>query len=458
MPLATALVALGPALSAQNAWSPMQPPFNYVGYMYNINADTIGDALYFHAVVSVVGNTFPDHAVAVYKNGQWDTLGLFANQTTDVIRWHDTLLIAGGGASVNGIPISGVAAYVNGTWSGYGLFQGYNWQAADPYRFRIIEGDLYAIGGFTYADGHLCNGIAKREGNEWVNVGFMDVGDPPNMQDLVEYNGELIVCGVFNIIGEGTSIARFDGSEWHTLGPGIIGSFGGAGRSMAVYQGELYLSGAIDGAVNPGHGIMRWDGTQFLPVGTGFQDIDGLQNYLIGALDMKVRDGLLWASGTFSYAGNQATPGIAIWDGTSWCALPPGPTPEVNAFEFFHDTLFMGNHDVLYGQQDVPAVRFNGNLAEAATCAWSVGVQEEAVQLDQSLGARFGGDGRLYLSGLPDGAVTVRVMNMLGQLVHSAGINTGPDQQIVLEVPTSPGQVLLVAVDGHGAVRTVRLE
>ena len=354
----------------------MPIPFYYMGQMNNINADTVGDALYFNGVSAVVGDTFPDAAVAVYSNGQWDTLGLFSNVANCVVRWNDTLLVGGEFESVNGMPYATIAAFANGQWSPYGVFTSGFGGYGGIYRFRIISGDLYAIGAFENADGHLCNGIAKREGDQWVNMGTLDAVGNPIMQDLVKYNDELVVSGTFTIAGEGNGVARFDGSAWHILGAGIVGGIAASGRSMAVYQDDLFLSGAIDGDSNAGYGIMKWDGLQYLPVGTGFQDEFNSQSYMTGAIEMEVHDDLLWTCGTFSYAGNQPAPGIAIWDGNNWCGLPPGPQPEVNTIEFFHDTLFASCAGALYGVPGVPAVRFNGDLSQSEGCSWTVGVQE----------------------------------------------------------------------------------
>lgn len=134
----------------------------------------------------------------------------------------------------------------------------------------------------------------------------------------MEWNGTLYTTGVISYSAQGPNhIAYLSNGEWFPLGPGILSGFG-AGRSLAVYNDELYVSGSIPiNAGNAGHGIMRWDGQQFHPVGTGLQGIDGTYTYLVGAVEMEVHDDKLWACGTFSYAGNVPCPGIAYWMATA---------------------------------------------------------------------------------------------------------------------------------------------
>lgn len=396
---------------AQPQWVPAGVPF-FTGEVNNIQGDTVADALYICGESFIDGGLNADYqAVSVYSDGHWDTLGAFNNRPSTIVRWHDTLVAGGGFSAVNGQPFQYIACYVGNQWHPYGDLDG------PVYRLKIIDGELYAIGAFEYADGNLCNGIARREGNVWVNIGTMDVGVPPYMQDLILFQGELIATGVIWFTSSSYGdVARFNGTEWVPLGTGILGGFS-AGRSLAVYQDELYVSGSIDiNAGNAGHGIMRWDGAQFHPVGTGLQGSTNDYSYIVGAVELEVHDGLLWASGTFLHAGNVPTPGIAAWDGTQWCCLPPGPDVVINSIEFFHDTLFASTVG-LYGSQVWGAVKFVDD-AYFDTCSIAMSLPEPTtcdLQLHYAPATAI-----LHLStSQPINRTTLDLFDPLGRLVVS---------------------------------------
>ena len=128
-------------------------------------------------------------------------------------------------------------------------------------------------------------------------------------------------------------------------------------------------------AGNAGNGIMRWDGSAFHPVGDGLQGENNNNQQLVGAGELEVHDGKLWACGSFSFAGHVPTPGIASWDGVRWCGLPPGPNLHVNAIEFFHDTLFVAPYVLLYGVDVNSAAKFVGT-SYTDSCSAAVGVEE----------------------------------------------------------------------------------
>ncbi len=362
------------ATRAQSDWEQPGIPFS-VFEMGNIEVDTIGDVIYFCGESSL-NNDFDvgDGAIAAYTNGQWDTLGVFHGRPQCIIRWHDTLIVSGSFNNINGVPMDRIAAYANGSWSSYGDPSPGGW----IYRLRIIDDELYALGAFDSLDGSMCNGIARRVGGSWVSVGSFDVYTPSNIQDLVMWNGSLVATGVIRFNGTtAKDIAILNGAQWQPLGAGIQGAFG-TGRSLVVYQGDLYVSGSIDiGAGNAGHGIMRWDGTQYHPVGTGLQGSNNNFQQLVGAAQMHVHDGLLWAGGSFSYAGNIPAPTVACWNGVNWCAPPDVPLlpneRTANAIAFFHDTLYISTYDT--GLPASCALRFIGSTY-TDTCGTPVGLAE----------------------------------------------------------------------------------
>ncbi len=445
-----ALITVFAVMNALGQWESAGVPFR-IFEMGNIHSDTISDALYFCGESSL-NNDFDasDGAVPVYTNGQWDTLGVFGGRVQTMARWGDTLIAGGPFSNWNGDPLVRRCAFLDGAeWLPFGDFDN------SIYRFKVIGDNLYAIGAFDVVDGQSCQGIAKRVSGHWEPVGTFNVINSPNIQDLAEWNGTLYATGTIRYGAPNPKdIAYLSGTgEWLPLGPGIEGGFG-AGRALAVYNDGLYVSGSIPiAAGNAGHGIMRWDGQQFYSVGTGFQGLDGTYLYLVGASELEVYDGKLWACGTFSYAGNVPCPGIAYWDGARWCGLPMGPEPEINTIEFFHDTLFASCHVNLFGQPVNCAVRFIGSVY-SDTCSVAVGVNDGTELPRSTLRSYREADDQVAVLGVPAGSYNVEVLDAAGRLVHAVQVVAEGDR-LRFNLPPQPQGILLIRVGDVGAVRFI---
>lgn len=365
--------ALTLELHAQPGWSGAGLPFR-MEYMYDIYNDTIGDALFFAGESSIDNdNGFDDQGVAVYRYGQWDTLGVFNGTVRSVIRHHDTLIAAGTFIDINGDPISKIAYFdsTSSSWQPFGSFDG------NIFKLRIVDDTLFALGSFSFADGNACNGLARLMSGQWSNVGVWNVASQSILQDVIKFQGQLIACGGISFGTGSGDVVYFNGTEWLVLGPGLVGTWA-TGRAMEVYLGELYIGGAIDvDDGNAGHGIMRWDGTQFHPVGTGV--FGNCNDYTCpsGVIDMEVHNDLLFCSGAIAFAGHApATAKIATWDGQQWCGLPGDLRGPVDNIEFFHDTLFAGPFHEAEGVDVWCGARFIGTTY-ADTCSLNISTTDD---------------------------------------------------------------------------------
>lgn len=431
-------------------WAPAGIPFKIID-MANIHADTIGDALYFCGESSLNNDfVFDDGAIPVYKNGQWDTLGVFNGRPQTIVRWGDTLLVGGYFSIVAGAPLSILAGFVQGVWIPFGGLPDLG-----PYRFKTIAGELYVIGTFGDQDNTVCHGIAKRVGGHWEPVGCL-TSLSTNVQDLVMWRDTLYITGSikFGGVDDPKDVAYFDGTDWVALGPGIKGNIG-IGRSLAVYHDELYVSGSIPlNAGNAGHGIMRWDGSQFHSVGTGFQGADNGTGFFVGAIEMEVYNDLLWACGSFRFAGNVPAPGIAYWDGYQWCGLPLGPNVQVNSIEFFHDTLFAGCQQTLYGEWVDCGVRFTGGTY-SDTCSLALSVEGTQPIPSPQMRAYRRADGLVELTNVPAGKHAVEVFDGTGRVVYAQQVQCNGNSPALLPVPALSFGFGLIRVGTVGAVRFV---
>ncbi len=357
-----------------------------------------------------------------YQNGIWSISDPFENAVLTTVVYQDTLIVGGVFLDINDQPPAFIACRVNGQWIPYGNIDD------TVRRLRVIDGELYATGTFIHADGHLCNGVAKRVGGTWVNVGELPDMEA-QVQDIIKYNGELYIVGALHYYDLGAhGIARFNGTQWLPAGNGIMGGFA-AGLCLEVYQDELYMGGLIDiGAGNPGHAIMRWNGSEWRSVGTGVQGPTGTYDYLYTVNDLSVHNGLLYASGGFSFAGNVPAMYIATWDGDQWCGL--GGTfsslAPIYSHGFLGDTLFVGCYDMADGQPVNGLARYIGTWPD--TCSVSMGgtagvhVQQPGAPAQLvPLGSgqyRFVGTGKAGL---------LQVHNAMGQMARSFHLNWAGD-------------------------------
>ncbi len=282
---------------------------------------------------------------------------------------------------------------------------------------RILNGELYAVGTFSVADGHLCNRVAKRFGGSWVNVGLPEfANDIISVYDITLCQGQLVISGNCNAVGSTSrDIMAFNGQEWYKLcEPGILGSFAG-GHALIEYQGDLYVTGVIlKSAGNVGHSIQRWDGSQWHDLDVGLTYEPGNFGFVSGGWQLLVRNGLLWVGGGFYYAGTTPAWSIATWDGHHWCGLGGELNPISYDFTFFHDTLYATCQIPPSGGIVHDVARYIA-MSYADTCGLEVGVPEHfAPQGALSvLGTRDG----LLVHGLPPGPHQLTLHDALGRTV-----------------------------------------
>ena len=380
-------------------------------------------------------------AVLRYSGSTWDTLMVYAEVYT-VVEYHDSLF-AGGTFAPNPADsgfTSNVQYYAQGNWHALGVFD--NWGVR---RLRVLDDTLYAVGSFRDVDGQEVTGMVWLDGSQWKPLTLLPDTDC-NVLDIIKHDGRLVICGNFQINGA-TGIAYLEGGQWNILGPGILGGFSSI-HVMAVYQGDLYIGGQIDmGAGNAGRDIMRWDGTQFQPVGGGLQRNLGDNSGFSDVRGMEEHNGVLYVGGGFRYAGGVPAYGVAGWDGTQWCGVPgnlsdgPGHLGVgQGGMAFYQDTLFVACGYLADGDSVYLAAKFVGT-SYADSCSGPVGVPAFERQADMQV-AYNAVLGSITVQASEFGEVVV--IGPLGQVVaRTRGRN--------LHVPTAgwPPGIYMVHAEGH---------
>ncbi len=204
--------------------------------------------------------------------------------------WNDRLIITGSAAAggpvlqwdgavisnLSGFPGAGqitdmavyqndlvVAHFVSGTGQLY-RYDGVTWQAfggtmvGAPLALAADGNNLYVGGSFTSA----CNGVDfitanniyrwNGSGCDTLGTGVTNTGLTKEVRDIALRDGHVIVTGRFDQAGAvaANSLAIWDGTQWHALGQGLIGSnvSQGQGNALWLLDGRVYVAGYFEQA------------------------------------------------------------------------------------------------------------------------------------------------------------------------------------------------------------------
>jgi hypothetical protein len=188
--------------------------------------------------------------------------------------------------------------------------------------FAEYNGELYAGGSFTASGTSTgLNNIAKWNGTNWVSLGTGISGGVVN--DLKFLNNDLYACGTFTSAGGNNAmkIAKWNGLQWDSLNIGLNNS----ALKMQVANNHLYVLGYFTqaGSVSA-HYIAAWDGSVWTALQSGIT-LSNTSYYGVSMVSFNgniyVSDGWLQSAGSVNFPNYE---GAAVWDGTSWQAMPAG--------------------------------------------------------------------------------------------------------------------------------------
>ena len=156
-------------------------------------------------------------------------------------------------------------------------------------------------------------------------------GSPVSPQWVEDSDGKLFAAGPsgFQIWG----VARLDPEGW-TLLPG---QFDGRVRAVASRGAEVLVGGefsSVDGVLSPG--VALFDGTSWQPLGSG---IDGVEPR-VNAVDFFGDE--LYAGGDFSGAGGVSSPNLARFANGQWSDVSGGLDGPVNDLVIHEGELIVG--------------------------------------------------------------------------------------------------------------------
>ncbi|MDF7810338.1 T9SS type A sorting domain-containing protein [Hymenobacter sp. YC55] len=276
------------------------PTAGFNSFVYALGFAPDG-TLYAGGIFSSVNNRSTGGGIARQTNSGWQGLGSTLGGDVYAIAFapNGDLYVGGAFTIGGGKTLNNVARWDGTTWQPLG--NGIVGRRVLALAFTP-NGDLYAGGDFDTGSGAVANGVARWDGTAWSRLG--NIGTNNIVWALAAApNGDLYVGGEFNTVDgpnglTANKIARWDGSAWSALGNGLGG--GGPVSALAVApDGQLYVGGSFTGVLNgPPRtaNIARWDGTNWYSLGTG------LNGRVLALASGRYHD--LFAGGDFTGVGD----------------------------------------------------------------------------------------------------------------------------------------------------------
>ncbi|MEO8086099.1 MAG: T9SS type A sorting domain-containing protein [Bacteroidota bacterium] len=245
--------------------------------------------------------------------GQWDgsnwaPLGSGINGIYDVneaCMYRGDLYVGGYFNSIGGITCNGIARWNGTQWLqvGIGLSAGVN-------SFTLLNNELYFASnfgptpGFTGIAGY---GIFKWDGN---SIQVVDTTSRLRYRHLINFNDTLYsVSSLEDDTVLEDAVRKWTGIGWEKIGLDFNRDTASA-YAVTVYNSQLYVAGV--NSFNDKAALYKWDNTNWrkeTPYLNG--NIRALQEF----------NGKLYVAGLYDYAGTLYTRSIATWDGSQWSAL-----------------------------------------------------------------------------------------------------------------------------------------
>ncbi|HXB10482.1 MAG TPA: hypothetical protein VNZ45_00735, partial [Bacteroidia bacterium] len=251
-------------------------------------------------------------------------------KASEIAVWNGTAWDSLGSGASTGSPVLTIAKFNNQIYS-IGQFQhdskdylarwnGAKWdtitKAKNAYGIKSIGSYLYVYGGFDSIADVKASYIAKWDGTVWSAIDtthWLNAG----IADIISFQGDLYATGNFNNYNNTIlQIAKWNGAQWLPVGSGFQGGIDW-GNCFAIFNNNLYVGGIFKKTEgNPGNGIVRWDGSAFYDVGGGISCCGTSQ-----IESMLSFNGGLYVAGSFTDMSGVPAKYFSKWDGTKWCGF-----------------------------------------------------------------------------------------------------------------------------------------
>ena len=339
--------------------------------------------------------------LAVWNGSTWSQVGGGVNGTVYSLIFNSGNLIAGGTFNQAGtISANGIAEWNGSSWSPFA--SGVATPTSYIFRLALFNGSIYAAGPFSSIGGVAATNIAFWNGSTWSPLG---AGVSANVLGIFS-NVTNLYAGFLGLAGGkiANSIASWDGANWNTIGPG--GRLNGVSPSVFALTTDgtnLYAGGTFIGAGQTNADfVARFDGTNWNSLGSGI----GPAGSTVRALAIGPNG--LYAGGQFSTAGGVSAANMALWNGTNWSALGSGPGGVVASILVRTDGVYAAGAS-LYGSGPTYSgtpffMRWDGtnwyNALNVTNVLFPVPISTPNIAIDAlaSIGTNIFVGGQLYLT------------------------------------------------------------
>lgn len=248
----------------------------------------------------------------------------FANFDPDGSGPQPTWFIIGGRVRVPGLGTHKILGYNGTTWA---ALENTTPASSEVHSMAVYNGELIIAGSFSSVAGVTTNNIAKWNGTTWTPVGTgiqSSVGISTSVNSLAVLNGYLFAGGYFNRVNPSvvtSGIARWDGTNWASIGA-LAGGSSGSAQAVLAFQGDLYVGGSFASAGGvAATNLARYNTTTgvWSPHGNPNADVRALEQYT----GLAFASARLYVGGTFTSIGGIATAGAVRYSpsATTWTSL-----------------------------------------------------------------------------------------------------------------------------------------
>jgi Secretion system C-terminal sorting domain len=308
---------LAPVLLLSQTWQSVNGGVN--GFVRDFAVDSANQILVACGAFSTAGDSAVNH-IAAFDGTGWDNIGE-------------------GTGNFSGVQVSSLESYQNELFacgqfgrldSQYNPEKAARWNGADWVScgdpdeglvFRILNGQLFALGQFDTISGKAIKRIAVWDGVEWdafAGVSPFSNSDGWFLSAGAYYKEEYYFAGNVDI-GNLKEIIRWDGSTWNSVLNGVLGGGSEWVNDLVVYKGLLIVGGQFsesDG--NPADYIMAWDGTQWMDPFPDVQFTSQVKSLAV------INDTLFIVGGSHYLFSSTSQRQLAKYDGQAFCSFGTG--------------------------------------------------------------------------------------------------------------------------------------
>lgn len=371
------------------------------------------------------------------------------NATNAIVRYKDKIYIGGEGLV---------------TWDGT------NWTVVDSNvsieNLVVHENKLYAMGTFDSIAGHDIGMVAVWNDTTWSDLHRIDtLLLPPNgnrgIFTLAFYNDNIYVAGkIYHPQYPGREdLMMFNGQTWTNVDGFHIDGIGSI-KDLLVWEDDLFVSGGfVEQTGSPGNAIAKWDGTNWHNLGEGLMRI---YPQLADIVNFKSE---LYMCGWFNYMNDinlgADYQGFVKWNGTQWCSMGFHADNVPIGLGTWKDQLFiMGAFKVVNGDSmQYMAKWVGGNYTDICSTP-TTSIENKNLDLKftvspnpttEEFNIRFNND-------RTQSTYAVRITNILGKIIYSTNhtANMGMNQFNIDLSGTASG-IYFLNIKGENINKSIKL-